>query len=142
LVRVSRAFGGPFVTASLGYAWEHLPFSGIDVTWFSPTVGVGYAIQLGRMFELEARAELIAELLHARRADPTTGEEGSGNQWLGGARWGVGAAWAPFDAVSLLVGGAVSARGPETDMFVTGSLTTSTAIWAAQLEAAVRFTVR
>lgn len=142
LVRVSRAFGGPFVTASVGYAWEHLPSSGIDVKWVSPSIGVGYAIPLGKMFTLEARAELVAELLHAREVDPTTGEADSGNQWLGGGRFGAGFAWAPFDAAALFVGGAFSARGPETDMFVTGSLTTSTPLTAAQLEAALRFTLR
>jgi hypothetical protein len=139
---VSRAFGGPFVTASVGYAHEQLIFSGIDVTWVSPSLGVGYAIQLGRMFEVEARAEFVAELLHANATHWSTGEQDSGNQWLGGVRGGLGVAWSPFDAVSLVVGGAASARGPETDVFEAGYLATSTPITALQLEAGLRFTTQ
>jgi hypothetical protein len=142
LVRVNCAFSGPFVTASVGYAVERPLFTGLSVDWIQPSLGAGYVFQLGSVFTAEVRAEVVAELLHGHAGDPETGDESTAYRWLGGGRLGLAAAWAPFDAVSLLAGGAVSARGPETDILMRNLVQVSTSILAYQAEAGLRFTVR
>jgi hypothetical protein len=142
LFRVNRAFGGPFVAASVGYAVEQPLFIGLTVDWFLPSLGAGYVFQLGSAFTAEVRAELVAELLHGHAEDAATGDASTAYRWLGGGRLGLGAAWAPFDAVSLFAGGAISARGPETDILMKNLVQISTSILACQGEAGLRFTVR
>lgn len=142
LVRVNRAFGGPFVTASVGYSVERPLFTGLSVDWIQPSLGVGYVFQLGSAFTAEVRAEVIAELLHGHAEDAETGDESTAYRWLGGGRLGLAAAWAPFDAVSLFVGGAVSARGPTTDIVMRNLVQVSTSALTYQGEAGLRFTVR
>jgi hypothetical protein len=142
LVRVSRAFDGPFVTLSIGYAIERPLFIGLSTDWLSPSLGAGWVARLGPVFTAEARVELLAELLHGSAEDALTGDQSTAYRWLGGARLGLGVAWAPFDVVSLLVGGAVAARGPKTDIVMKDLVQTSTSIATYQAEAGIRFTVR
>jgi hypothetical protein len=117
-------------------------FIGLSVDWLLPSLGAGYVFRLGAAFTAEVRAELAAELLHGHAADAATGDESTAYRWLGGARLGLGVAWAPFDAVSLFAGGAISARGPQTDIVMRNLVQTSTSILAYQGEAGLRFTVR
>jgi hypothetical protein len=142
LVRVNRVFGGPFVTMSLGYAVERPMFIGLSMDWILPSLGAGYVARLGPGFSAEVRIELLAELLHGHAVDASRGDQSTAYRWLGGARLGLGAAWTPFDAVSILVGGTLSARGPETDIVMRGVVQASTSIAAYQLEAGVRFMLR
>ena len=136
--RVSRAFGGPMVTASLGYSEEKTAPTNLSARWITPALGVGYRAFVGAGFSLEARAEVVAEYLDAIAEDPSTGERGSASRWLAGGRAGASVAWSPFDPVALVVGGAAEARGPATDLKEHGTVVATTPLFTCALEAGLR----
>lgn len=139
LLRVTRAFGGPFIAASVGYAEEKGGTRPFSSRWVTPGIGVGFAGELGAGLSLEVRAELVADWLDARAEDPSTGETDTSSSWLFGGRGGAAVAWAPFESFALFVGGSAKARGPATDVYVRNVAAGTTSLVAYDAEAGIRF---
>jgi len=137
-VRATRAFGGPFVTASVGYSAERAGTAPFTSRWLSPALGAGLGTEVGGGFSLEARTEVVADWLEVHADDPSTGESSSSSRWVVGGRAGASVAWAPLDALAVFVGGAIEARGPATDVVVRGVVTTTTSLVTYGAEGGIR----
>ncbi|MEJ7731123.1 MAG: hypothetical protein WKG00_18145 [Polyangiaceae bacterium] len=109
-----------FGLAALRYAVRPLDDAGLAVQFASGSLGGGLYLTPAPALSLQARVEILAELIAASARDPETDASDSGSRWIGGARVGIDGAWMLSPGVGLLAGVDVTLLQSATDIRMAG----------------------